>query len=101
MSEQPSSRSRRATWGETLDWTVWRPWAAAENEPWSATATTALSWRRSIAQQDSEYQRNALDRLHGVELNNSRTATGVGPPPPPVSSRTKGRHPRRPFVSFS
>ena len=48
ISVTPTSVSSRATWVETLDWTVCRARAAAENEPWSATASRAFSWRRSI-----------------------------------------------------
>ena len=38
----PSSRSRRATWVETLDWTVCRARAAAEKLPVSATASEGV-----------------------------------------------------------
>ena len=58
----PSSASSRATWAETLDWTVCRARAAAEKLPWSATATTALSWRRSILFSDGSYLEQLLDR---------------------------------------
>ena len=54
---RPSSFSSRATWLETLDWTVWRASAAAEKLPWSATATSAASWRSSmISFADSSYR---------------------------------------------
>ena len=39
----PSSRSSRATWVDTFDWTVWSWRAAAEKLPVSATATRAAN----------------------------------------------------------
>ena len=38
-------------WLETLDCTVNRARAAAENVPWSAIATRAASWRTSISRE--------------------------------------------------
>ena len=52
MSVAPSSFSSRATWVETFDCTVCSARAAAEKPPFSATASRALSWRRSIARSD-------------------------------------------------
>ena len=41
-------QTRRAKWAETLDCTVSRCLAAAENEPWSAMATRLLSCLMSM-----------------------------------------------------
>ena len=62
MRVTPSSFSSRATWVDTLDCTVCRARAAAEKPPWSTTASTALSWRRSIAADDGTYRKQLLDR---------------------------------------
>ena len=45
-----------------FDCTVYSAPAAAENEPWSAIATSALSWRISISRNDSNYLRMQLER---------------------------------------
>ena len=44
----PSSRSRRATWAEMFDCTVFRCSAAAEKVPWSLMAVRACRCRSSI-----------------------------------------------------
>ena len=62
-SVAPSSDSSRATWVDTLDWTVCRRRAAAENDPASATAVRAVSWRRSIACNDGTYRKQLFDEL--------------------------------------
>ena len=56
MRRAPTSRSRWATWVDTLDCTVCRARAAAEKLWCSATASRALSWRRSIALNDTCYR---------------------------------------------
>ena len=40
-------------WPLTLDCTVYSARAAAENDPWSAIATSVVSCRRSISGNDS------------------------------------------------
>src|ERR671916_2546797 len=78
----PSSRSSRATWVDTFDWTVWRRRAAAENDPASATAAIAASWRRSIAVDDGTHRQQLFDESLVLAHNHSYSGWQHRYPPP-------------------
>src|SRR5262249_60229784 len=78
-----SCGSSRAMWVDTFDCTVCRARAAAEKLPWSATATMALSWRRSISPDDDTYHEELLDRSPRLPHTSGTThRRGDGPLPP-------------------
>src|SRR6266508_1660688 len=112
-SVTPSSRSKRATWVETFDWTVWRATAAAENVLWSATATSVASWRMSIARNDDIHREKLLARWREARTllptptagrrgwPSNHSATVVRRNPPSVPTRWKGPvPPTGPFCIF-
>src|SRR5690606_21949202 len=88
-----SSRSRRAMWVETLDCTVCSERAAAEKLSWSATATSARSWRRSICRNDATYRGKLLDRSRAFVHNEGHN--GLLDPPSSAHQLPETDSPRR------
>src|SRR4029077_20204471 len=87
----PRSRSSFDTCVDMLDCTVNRALAADENVPWSARATRATSWRRSICWRDGSYQCQRVDRYDALVYTFTRRCGGS---PNPRTGRTRKTTPQ-------